>query len=133
MESKKSDIRTELEGMITEIQEKIGSLRGERDRIDKTLQDAESALGALRTVYQMQAERFGETKPSLFAKGGKSYRFANMKLIEALELLREENPRIDKKEAHRILVKEGFDFRTKRTLSAVHFAWIALERRKTKK
>lgn len=125
-----TDIRGELEKMIAQVQSEIGSMQEERSKIDKKLQEAESALGALRHVYELQAKRFGETKVPLFAGTGVSYRFAGMKLTEALTLIRKEQPRVNKKQACEILKKEGFDFRGKRPLPAVHFAWVAIERRK---
>jgi len=129
MQSNKGDIRSELENRITTIQKKIGRLQEERSSIDKKLQDAESKLSALRVVYQIEAERFGETKPPLIPSAGKSYRFAGMRLIDAIALIRKEKPRIDKRGALEILQKEGFDFRGKRPLPAVHFAWVALDRK----
>lgn len=130
MESKIGDIRAELETMMAEIQEKIGFMRKERDGIDEQLRDADSALAALRTIYEIQSRRFGENKAPLFARKGAVNRFAGMKLIEALAIVRQEHPDINKRGALAILKKEGFDFRGKRPLPAVHFTWIALERRK---
>lgn len=125
----KGDIREELEARMTEVQKEIGALQQERDKIEEKLQDAEVKLGALRRVYEIEAERLGEPRIPLFARKGAINRFAGMKLIDAIALLRKENPRIDKYAAHKQLVKEGFDFRGKRSLPAVHFAWVALDRR----
>ena len=123
------DIRRELEARITAIQKEIGSLHLEKAEIDAKLKYAEEKLSALRTVYGIEAERLGEIKVPLFAGKGTSYRFAGIKLTKALAILRQEQPKITKEQAHDILVKEGFNFRTNRTRSAVHFAWIALDRR----
>lgn len=130
MPSGKTDMRRELEARMTEIQEGIGTLQEERHKIDKKLQYAESALTALRQVYEIEARRFGETRVTFWGKEGAPSRFTGMKLTEALTIIRKEKPRIDKRQARRILEQEGFDFRGKRPLSAVHFAWIALDRRK---
>jgi hypothetical protein len=130
METKTDDIRVELEAMMAEIQHKIVSLKEEEDKIGEQLKDAESALAALRTVYEIQSRRLGEYKAHLFPRKGAPSRFAGMRLVDALLIIRQENPRIDKRQALKILEKEGFDFRGKRPLPAVHFAWVALERRK---
>jgi len=130
MATSMSDIRKELENRMALLQKEIDDLRRHREAIDRKLQEADSKMYALRVVYETESDRWGEPSLPLFVGKRKSYRFAGMKLIEALELLQGENPEIDKKQAHDILVKEGFDFRTKRTLSAVHFAWIGLERKK---
>lgn len=129
MESQTSDIRKELEGRMAEIQNEIGNLREERETISKKLLAAEAKLIALRTVYGMEAERLGESKAPLFVGKGAPSRFTGMKLIEALALVRKGNPKISKREACKILEREGFNFRTNRHLSAVHFAWIALEQK----
>ena len=124
------DIREGLEGRITEVQKQIGKLQEERRKIEENLRDAERKLSALREVYGIEAERFGEKKPSLFIGRGVSYRFAGMKLTEALQIIRTEHPKVNKKQARKILEKKGFDFRGKRPGSAVHFAWVSLDRRK---
>lgn len=129
MESKIGDIRAELEGMMAEIQEKITSMRKERDGIDENLRDADSALASLRTVYEIQSRRFGENKAPLFARKGAVNRFAGMRLVDALATIIKEHPKIDKRGALKILQEEGFDFRGKRPLPAVHFAWVALNSR----
>lgn len=130
MEPKKSDIRVELEGMMADIQRKIGSLKIEGERVNEQLRDANSALAALRTVYEIESKRLGEHKTTMFPRKGPPYRFAGMRLVDAIAIIRQENPKVDKRQALRILEGEGFDFRGKRPLSAVHFAWIAFERRK---
>ncbi len=129
MQSNTTDIRKELETLIAEAQNQIGALQEKKSEIEKDLQDAESALSALRQVYEIQARHFGETRVRFWGREGTSYRFASMKLTEALAIIRKEQPRIDKKQALKILQKEGFDFRGKRPLPAVHFAWVALDRR----
>ena len=131
MQSKNSDIRRELESRIAEVQGEIGSLQESRGKIEKKLQEAEAKLSALRTVYQIEAERLGEPRVPLFAKEGVPYRFSGLKLTEALAIIRRERPEINKKEVLNVLEKEGFDFRGRRPLTAVHFAWIALDRRTT--
>lgn len=133
METKKDDFRAELESIIDEIQRQIVSMRQERERIDEKLRDADSALASLRSVYDIQSRRLGETRARFWGREGAPSRFTGMRLIDALALVRKEQPRISKREACKILEKEGFTFRTNRHLSAVHFAWIALDRRKEKK
>lgn len=130
MQASTTDIRKELENMIAQVQNEIGSMQEEKSKIEKKLQEAESALSSLRQVYEFQAKRFGETRARFWGKEGKPYRFAGMRLVDALAAIRQENRQIDKRQALKILQKEGFDFRGKRPLPAVHFAWVALDRRK---
>jgi len=124
------DIRKVLEDRIAEVQKEISNLQEKRWEIDQTLKEAERKMVALREVYGIEAERFGEQRPPLLVRTGVSYRFAGMKLTEALQIIRTEQPKVNKEQARKILEKEGFDFRGKRPGSAVHFAWVALDRRK---
>jgi septal ring factor EnvC (AmiA/AmiB activator) len=130
MQSTFKDIRQELESRMDTIQKEIAQLKDERVRIDKMLQDTDSRLAALRTVYQIESERLGKPGLPLFARGEKSYRFAGMKITEALRIIRNEQPEIGKKKAQEMLKNEGFDFRGKNPGQAVHFAWVVLERGK---
>jgi hypothetical protein len=128
MESKANDIRKELENRMAEIQKEIGSLREKRDELDRKVQDAESKLSALRVVYGIEAERLGEPRVPLFAGKGAPSRFTGMRLIDALRTLRQAQPKITKQQARKILEAENFSFRTKRVGSAIHFAWINIDR-----
>lgn len=130
MEPKQGDIRKELGNRMAIVQRKIDRLKEERAAIDKKVQDANSQLSALRVVYDAEAERFGEPSGPLFPKKDGPSRFAGMKVSEALKIIRKEQPEISKEQAHEVMVKEGFDFGGKRSKSAVHFVWIALERSK---
>jgi chromosome segregation ATPase len=125
-----SDIRQGLEERIKEALDEINKLLVEKDDTQAKLREAESRLNALRAVYDTESRRFGEYKPELMPKEKTSRRFAGMKLIEALDLLRKEQPVISKRQALQILESEGFDFRGKRPLTAIHFCWMALDRRK---
>ena len=135
MVSQMTDIRKELGSRMAAIQEEIDKLKHERETIDAKLEYANTKLGALSRVYEIEAERLGEPNLPLFMKKGRGtpYRFAGMRLVDALAQLREERPGINKRQALEILRKEGFDFRGKRPLPAVHFAWVAIDRRKEKK
>lgn len=130
MEPKTSDIRAELEARIKEAQDQLSVLKEERDKIDEKLRAIESEHNALLIVYHIEAKRLGKPTVPPFIRERIGRRFAGMKLTEALATLRKEQPQITKEQAHKILVKEGFDFRSDRTRSAVHFAWVALGRRK---
>lgn len=127
MPSKWEHIKQELESRMSAIQRQVDKLKEQKVRIDEKLHDANSKLAALRVVYEMEAERFGEQKLPLSSTKGSRYRFIGMKLSEALTVLRKEQPEISKEEACQMLQKQGFDFRGKRPLTAVHFAWINLE------
>lgn len=124
------DLREELKSRIVRVQQEVEDLKAEKDKIDKKLQDADAKLNTWRRAYEIEAERVGETGLPLFVKSGKSYRFAGMRLIDALAMLRKEQPAINKEQAREILETGGFDFRGKRPLPAVHFAWVALNRKK---
>lgn len=125
-----ADLREELKNRVVTIQQEIDRLKVERDAINKKLQDVESKLSVWRQAYEFEVGRLGEPSLPLFNKGGKSYRFVGMRLVDAVALIRQEQPEVDKRQALQILKKECFDFRGKRPLPAVHFAWVAIDRRK---
>lgn len=129
MEPKKSDIRSELESRIVEVQKQIVGCLKKKDEVNKVLKKLESKLNALQMVYENEAERVGVKSQPLFVGKGAPSRFTGMRLVDALDIVRQENRQIDKRQALKILQKEGFDFRGKRPLPAVHFAWVALDRR----
>ena len=130
MESKTGDIRSELEARIKEAQNQLSILKEERGKIDEKLRTTESEHNALLTVYHIEAKRLGKPTVPPFIRDRIGSRFAGMKLTEALVILKKEDPEITKKKAVHVLQQEGFDFRDKRPLSAVHFAMVALSRRK---
>lgn len=123
------DLRKGLKSRMDVVQREIDRLKKQKDLIDWKLKQAQSQLNIWRGAYEMEADSLGQPSLPLPTTEGKTYRFAGMRLIDALALLRKEQPRISKKEACKILNEEGFNFRTNRHLSAVHFAWIALEQK----
>ena len=117
------DIRKELEDRMNVMQTQASDLQRQKDEVDRKLQDITTQLSALRTVYEGEAKRLG---------GGRSpiNRFAGMKITGALQVIRNERPQITKEQAHKILEKEGFDFRGKKPRRVINFAWMALDRKK---
>ena len=130
MKMSTGDIRQDLQERMAALQEEIDRLEHEREEAEERLDETKVKLSALAVAYEHENERLGKSSLPLFRREGKSYRFAGMKVGDALKILKKENPKITKEQAYQILVKENFDFRGKRPKSALHFAWIALERSK---
>jgi predicted nuclease with TOPRIM domain len=128
VESRIADIRAELVARMSQIEEEIEKCKGRRNEIEREIQGLDSKLTALRTIYEMETERLGEF--NLTPKAVKPSRFSGMKATKALSIIRTENPGINKKQAQKILEEGGFDFRDKKPRRVVHFAWVALDRRK---
>ncbi len=124
------EFREELGNRVSRLQKQIDEFKAERDKIEQKLRDAEAELQVWQTAYQMESERLGEPGLPLFGKEGKSYRFAGMRLADALATLRQEQPEITKRQAADILKAQGFNFGSKKPNRVVHFAWVALDRRK---
>jgi hypothetical protein len=122
------DIRKELKGRMTAMMAKANSLRQERDEIDKKLEDISTQLNALRVIYESEAKRMGGVATSMQHLAG--MRFTGMGVIEALRIIKTEQPTVTRQQAHNILVKEGFDFQGKKSKRVVNFGWMALERSK---
>jgi len=120
----------ELKAKIIEAKNDIKILEAEREAINEQLAIIGKKLGTLRFVYEVKFKRPIESNLKLFDEEEKSSRFTGLRLTEALAILRKEKPMITREEAVTILEREGFSFRTKRHLSAVNFAWVALDNRK---
>lgn len=134
---KSVDLRGELKKRITKAQQDIDKLKEKRDEMEDQIDEAEERLITWREAYEMESKRLGKPVLPFSTKTGKSYRFAGMKLTKALAIVQKEHPEISKEQpkigkraALKVLQDEGFDFRGKRPLPAVHFAWVALGRRK---
>ena len=125
MESNKGDIREELQRRMGEEKERFDKLFAEKDLIEEELATINSRLGALRIVYENEVRRLGAP-----ARRDRVSRFAGMGVIEALRIIKAEQPNITRQQAHEILVKEGLDFRGKKSKRVVNFGWMALERSK---
>lgn len=120
------DITKELEDRMAIMQGEVDILQRQRNEIDKKLQDMAMQLSAVRTVYEGEIKHFG-------GKGISIGRFAGMGVVEALGIIKAEQPNITRQQAHEILIKEGFDFRGKKSKRVVNFGWMALERREKKR
>jgi chromosome segregation ATPase len=127
-----NDLRAELKARIDKAQEEISKLEEERRKYDEQITQIDSRLKVWREALQIEAEHWGEPSLPLFSGAAQPYRFAGMKLIDAVESLRKEQPSITKKQIREILERNSFDFHGKRPGTAIHFVWIALERRKRK-
>lgn len=127
-----NDLRVELKARIDKAQEEISELQDERRKYDDQITQIESRLKVWRDALQIEVERLGEPALPLFNRTNQPYRFVGMKLIEAVELLRKDQPSITKKQIRDILEQNNFDFHGKRPGTAIHMVWVALERRKKK-
>jgi len=133
MTTTNTDIRQHLKNRIAELENKRKALEEKKVKILSSLADNARQLDALKTVYESEAGRFGEISAPLFKQGEESYRFAGMKVGEALRIIRDEQPQITREEATKILQEGGFDFKGKRPISAVHFAFVAQDRERKRK
>ena len=127
-----NDLRDELKARIDRVQEEVTKLKGTRDKLEAQITQEESKLRVWREALQIEAERLGEPALPLFSKPNEPYRFAGMKLIEAVDLLRKWQPAITKKQIREMLEKGNFDFRGKRPGTAVHMTWVALDKKRKK-
>ncbi len=125
-----NDLREELKARIDNSQQELARLQKERNDTEGKISLEETKLKVWRDALEIEAERWGEPSLPLFNKPNQPYRFVGLKLIEAVDLLRKEQPAITKKQIRQILEQNGFDFRGKRPGTAIHAVWVALERRK---
>jgi len=124
-----NDLRAELKIRIDEAQKEISKLHEDRSKIDAKIAPLESRLKIWRDALQIEMENSGDPNLPLFNGGSQPYRFAGMKLIEAVGILRKEQPSITKEKVREILEQNKFDFRGKRPGTAVHMVWVFLDKR----
>jgi predicted nuclease with TOPRIM domain len=117
------DFIEELKARLDDIEEQANSLYQEKARIDEELREVTAKWNALRVIYENETKNLGKISDSF-------KRFAGMGVIAALKIIKAEQPNITRQQAHDILVKEGFDFRGKKSRRVVNFGWMALERSK---
>lgn len=127
------DIIKQAKQRIDELHEKIQELEIKRIDISMDIKETQKEIEAWKIIFESESKRLGEPSGPLFNQTTGSYRFAGMKIGQALRIIRLEQPEITKKDAEHILINEGFDFRGKNSGQAVHFAWVALEREKQNK
>lgn len=102
------DLRSELKSRIDKLQSDVAQMLEERRIIEQKINQAELKLKVWRDAIQIEAEQQGEPPLPLFNNPNQPYRFAGMKLIDAVDLLRKEQPSITKKQARKILEQKQF-------------------------
>jgi hypothetical protein len=124
-----NDLREELKERIDKAQADISKLQDEKRKYDEQIAKIEPTLKIWRDALEIEMERWGKPNLPLFNEGIQPHRFAGLKLIEAVGVLRKEQPSITKKKVREILEQNKFDFRGKRPGTAVHMVWVALDKR----
>jgi hypothetical protein len=124
-----SDLRDELKARIERIQKEINQFQTERQKLENQIAEKESTLKVWSNALKIEIEQWGEPNLPLFNKENHPYRFVGLKLIDAVGMLRKEQPGITKEKVREILERNNFDFRGKRPGTAVHMVWVFLDRR----
>ena len=127
-----NDLREELKARIEKAQEDLKNLLEKRGKYDEQIAQIQARLKIWGDAFALEREDKGDPNLPLFSKEPQPYRFTGMKLIEAVDSIRKEQPGINKKMAREILEKNSFDFQGKRPGTAIHFVWIALDKRAKK-
>ncbi len=127
-----NDLRQELKARIAKAQEEVSKLQDTRNKLDEQILREEARLKVWRDALLIESERLGEPSLPLFSKSSEPYRFAGMRLIEAVDLLRKWQPAITKKQVREMLEKGNFDFRGKRPGTAIHMVWVQLDKKRKK-
>ncbi|MBI2985125.1 MAG: hypothetical protein HYY45_00005, partial [Deltaproteobacteria bacterium] len=128
-----TESKTELQRLLTNRLEELiikhKTNRTERERLDAEAKQLESDIQALNEALQVEARATGHTIVKSASNGS---RLLGLRLVDAIRLLRQEDPKITKRGARHKLREVGFDFKGKRPGSAVHMAWTITERWKHK-
>ena len=124
-----TDLQKLLQKRLDELTEKHKSILAQREQLEAQSKQLQTDIAALHEALNVEARATGQAIPKTTSNGS---RLLGLKLGEAIRILREENPRINKNAIRSRLQEAGFDFKGKRPGSAVHMAWTQLERQKHK-
>ena len=122
-----SKLVTLLTARLNELHRELHQLRAEREELDakekRLSEDAQALQQALRVETRDQSGHMEK-------QGSNGSHLLGLKLGEAVRELRKLHPNITKETCRQKLEEIGFDFHGKRPGSAVHMAWLGLERRR---
>lgn len=121
--------KTELQRLLHERQEDLLAKRkkilAQQEQLAAELKQLDNDIVALNEALNVEARATGQAIPKLASNGS---RLLGLRLGEAIRILRQENPKVTKRGMKHKLLELGFDFKGKRPGSAVHMAWVAVER-----
>ena len=127
------EIRTELQKLLykrlEELAVKHKNKCAERELLDIDVKQLETDMLALNEALNVEARTSGQLVKKVPSNGS---RLLGLRLGEAVRILRQETPNISKRKIKNRLQEIKFDFKGKRPGSAVHMAWVVLERQRQK-
>jgi len=125
----KTDLQKLLQKRLDELTEKHKSILAQREQLEAQSKQLQTDIAALHEALNVEARATGQAIPKTTSNGS---RLLGLKLGEAIRILREENPKMTKRSVRWKLKELGYDFKGKRPGSAVHMAWVAVDRQKHK-
>lgn len=123
------ELITEISKKIDTITSDISRLQDEKRNCDTKIEDAQNRLTIWRQALEAERKESGIQQPPLSSGKERLFRFTGMRLIDAIKIIREEQPDVTKQKTRDILEKDGYDFKGKRPGTAVHLAWVILDKR----
>jgi len=119
-----------LQKRIEELTEKHKKILSEREWLEAEAKQLQADIATLHEALNAEARRTGHTISKPASSNGS--RLLGHRLVDAIRILRQEDPKITKKGVKHKLREVGFDFKGKRPGSAVHMGWTITERWKHK-
>ena len=130
MTESKTELERLLHKRLEELMSKRKAIRARREELDTEDKQIENDIMALNEALNVEARATGQAIAKPASNNGS--RLIGLRLMDAIRILRKENPKIDKRGVRFKLQDLGFDFKGKRPGSAVHMAWMVMERQKHK-
>lgn len=121
----KTELQKLLHKRLEELISKHKANRAKREELDTEAKQLESDMVALNEALNVEIRATGQAIPK---PPSNASRLLGLRLGEVIRILREENPKVTKRAVKHKLLELGFDFKGKRPGTAVHMAWVAVER-----
>ena len=122
-------IQSDIEYRLDQLKCRLEALHAERDGLLAQIHDVEGQIAVWQEAWKLEIPE-EERRHANVPRADSA--IVRMSLSDAVDHLRRQNPGITKELARIHLETIGYDFKGKKPGSAVHFAWVNVDRRKRK-
>ena len=122
-------IQSDIEDRLKHLRHQLEGLHVQRDALLAKIHDIEKQVAVWQEAWRLEIpedERLHATVPQADSS------IIRMTLSDAIDHLRRQNPGITKELARIHLEATDYDFKGKKPGPAVHFAWLNVDRRKSR-
>ena len=117
-------IQSDITARLEHLRQQLESLHAERDILDGKIREFKRQVSVWQQALQLEMPEGDRLKvdPSIL----------QMRLSDAIDHMRRENPDLSRELAETHLQAAGYDFKGKKPSAAIHFAWLNVNKRRGK-